>query len=78
MSIIPLILKSFLNKHVWFKYPKSLIERIYVILVAAARVPVSYQLHIDSVVAAFELFHCYPVVTVALVDWSWHYFFAAP
>ena len=36
-----------------------------------------YQLHIDSVVAVIELFRCHilhPVVPIALVGWSGHYF----
>ena len=43
LPITPLILKSFLNKLVWFKLsdPSCLVKGIYVIPVAAARAPVS-------------------------------------
>ena len=41
----------------------------------------SYQLHIDSIAAVVEVFDCHklhPMVSVALVGWSGHYFLAAP
>ena len=54
-------------------------EDIYVILWQQQEyLCLSYLLHIDSVA---ELFHCHilhPVVPVALIGWSGHYFLAAP
>ena len=65
MPITPLILKSFNDKLVSFKYESSLMEGIYIITVAAASVLVSvcHMLH--------------PVVYVAVVHWSGRCFLPA-
>ena len=81
LLIASLILRSFHNKLVWFKYPNSSTEDIYVIPVAAARVPgsvlpTSYWFYCSCCWA----FHCHilhPLVSVALFGWSGHYFLAA-
>ena len=66
MPIPSLILKSFNDKLVWFKYESSLMEGIHIITVAAVSVLVSvcHMLH--------------SVLSVAVVHWSGRCFLPAP